>query len=72
MKKPAKKGLTVTAVLHQDTGVITAFFDELPGLLVQGTSNNDVDGKLRSLLDSYLKRLDSIKNNISIHTTSMQ
>lgn len=71
MKKPAKKGLTVTAVLHPDDGVITAFFDELPGLVVQGTSDDDVETKLKSLLNSYIKRLDSIKDNLNIKTTSL-
>lgn len=67
MSKQSKK-LTVTAVLDKHTGQATAFFDELPGLVVQGNPD-DIKGKLTSLLDSYLKRYESRKNNIDIQTT---
>lgn len=70
MTNPKNK-MSVTAVLHQDSGRITAFFNELPGLVVQGHSNNDVKTKLSSLLDSYIKRLDSMKHNMDIQTTSL-
>ena len=71
MKSPSqKKGLTVTAVVHKTTGNITAFFDDLPGLVVQAKTTDDVDKKLRSLLDSFIRRLDSMKNNIDIQTTT--
>lgn len=70
MINPSKK-LTVTAVSHADSGMITAFFNEMPGLLVQGKSSEDVRTKLGALLDSYIQRLDSIKGNIDIHTTSL-
>ena len=70
MTNPTKK-MTVTAVIHQDSGTITAFFNELPGLVVQGDSKDDVKGKLTSVLDSYIKRLDSIKNNMDSQTTSL-
>jgi hypothetical protein len=65
MRNPTK-GLTVTAIAYK--GYITAFYNELPGLVVQGTSNDDVKVKLMFLMDSYIKRLDSIKNNIDIKT----
>lgn len=65
-KKP-----TVTAVLHKDTGVVTAFFNDLPGLIVQGSDQTDVTKKLSSLLDSYIKRLDAMKNNIDIQVKSL-
>ncbi|UAY53438.1 hypothetical protein [Ferruginibacter albus] len=64
------KRMSVTAVAN-DNGVITAFFDDLPGLLVQGGSIEDVRDKLKSLLESYIKRLDSWKDNIEIETQSL-
>ena len=64
MTKQSKK-LTVTAMVNTD-GNLTAFFDELPGLVVQGKTFNDISVKLRSLLDSYLKRYESRKNNFDI------
>lgn len=70
MTNPTKK-MSVTAVFHQSSGRITAFFNELPGLVVQGHSDDDVKAKLTSLLDSYIKRLDSIKHNMDIQTTSL-
>ncbi len=68
MSKQSKE-LTVTAVQDQKSGQITAFFDELPGLVVQGNSDNDIKNKLGSLLDSYIKRYESRKNNMVIQTT---
>ena len=59
--------LTVTAVHHVSSGNITAFFNELPGLLVQGNSDDDVKQKLRSLLNSFKKRLDAV-NDFDIKT----
>jgi hypothetical protein len=64
------KKLTVTAVAHQSSGSITAFFNELPALVVQGDSEDDIDVKLRSLLGSYIKMLESRKDNIVISTKS--
>lgn len=69
MTNPSKS-LTVTAIVN-DGGKITAFFNEMPGILVQGDSKEDVAKKLKSLLNAYLKRLDAIKNNIDIQTTSL-
>lgn len=68
MSTPSK-GLSVTAVNYK--GVITAFFDDMPGLVVQANSADDVKHKLSSLLASYIKRLDSIKDNINIKTESI-
>lgn len=65
MRNPTKK-MSVTAVLHEDTGQITAFLNDMPGLLVQGDSNDDVKAKLKSLTESYIKKFDSIKDNIEI------
>ncbi len=61
------KQLTVTAVTDSKSGVVTAFFNELPGLLVQSDTTDDVVDKLKSLLRSYIKRLDSIKDNIHVN-----
>jgi hypothetical protein len=63
MINPSKRP-SVTAVDYG--GVITAFFTDLPGLVVQGNSADDVHHKLASLLDSYIKRLNNLKNNIDI------
>ena len=59
MNKAAKK-FTVTAILDQKSNITTAFFDDLPGLVVQGSSLDDVKVKLKDLLKLYIKRLQSI------------
>jgi hypothetical protein len=69
MNKASKK-LTVTAVLDTNSKTITAFFNELPGLVVQGKDVNDIKGKLRSLLASYVKRLQTIGKDFEIRTSS--
>jgi hypothetical protein len=66
MSKPAIK-LTATAVVDQNSR-ITAFFNELPALVVQGDSDDDVKEKLGSLLQSFIKRLQSADNNFEIKT----
>lgn len=53
--------LTVTAVVD-DQNRVTAFFNELPALVVQGNSDDDVKQKLGSLLKSFVKRLQSAKD----------
>lgn len=70
MNKPTKK-LTVTAILDDDSKIITAFFDQLPGLVVQGNSEDDVKMQLQSLLGSYIKRLQSIGNDFEIKPKSI-
>ena len=60
MSKPSMK-LTVTAVVD-DQNRVTAFFNELPALVVQGNSDDDVKQKLESLLASFVKRLQSAKD----------
>lgn len=62
----SSKKLTVTAVKHDNSGFITAFFNELPGLVVQGSDDDDVIDKLDSLLKSYIKRLGSVNKNFDI------
>ncbi len=62
------KGLTVTAVQHDDSEIITAYFNELPGLVVQGSSMDDVKVKLGSLLKSFQRRLDANQDNFNIQT----
>jgi hypothetical protein len=65
----ASHKLTVTAVQH-DNGVITAFVNQLPGLVVQANSNDDIKIKLQSLLKSYIKRLQAV-NNFDIQTRNL-
>jgi predicted RNase H-like HicB family nuclease len=67
MNKPSKK-LTVTAIHDDSSNNITAFFDDYPGLLVQGKSIDDVKDKLSSLLRSFIKRLQSVGNDFEINT----
>lgn len=55
--KMLSKGLSVTVVVDDDSKTITAFFNELPGLLVQGKDMEDIKTKLASLLRSYVKRM---------------
>jgi hypothetical protein len=55
--KKTSKGLTVTAVIDSGSKIITAFFNELPVLLVQGKDMDDIKIKLVSLLKSYVKRM---------------
>jgi hypothetical protein len=61
------KPLTVTAV-QDENGMVTAFFDKFPGLVVQGKSINDVHGKLSSLFNSYKEWLSSYDHRIEIQT----
>lgn len=61
----------VTAVMHPDSGAITAFFNELPGLVVQGNSQDDVKNKLNALLKSYIKRLEAMSEDIEIETETI-
>lgn len=69
MNKATRK-FTVTAIVD-GSNVITAFFDDLPGLVVQGSSETDVKEKLKDLLRLYIKRLQSIGNDFEITTKSM-
>lgn len=55
----------VIAVRH-DNGVITAFVHSVPGILVQGKTMDDVRTKLVAAIESYAKRISSIRNNFSI------
>jgi hypothetical protein len=61
---PSKK-LTVTAVSHPD-GIITAFPNELPHLIVQGNSMDDIAKKMQALLNWYSVRLQKSSNNLDI------
>lgn len=63
------KKLKVVAVEHED-GVITAFIKELPGLVVQGNSKDDVKSKLDALLETFIKKLEASRNNLEIVTQS--
>ncbi|WP_295233873.1 hypothetical protein [Sediminibacterium sp.] len=65
------KQLTVTAIQDSNTGVFTAFFNEMPGLLVQTKSQDDIVQKLKIVLDAHLTRLNSIKNNIQVQQKSI-
>lgn len=66
MSTPSKQ-LTVTAVTDGKSGIVTAFFNELPGLVVQSQSQDDVVDKLKSLLNSYINRLNSRKDHIYVN-----
>lgn len=68
MNKPTTK-LSVTAILSKDSKSITAFFNELPGLVVQGNSEDDVKMKLKDVLNLYIKRLQTIGKDFDITTT---
>lgn len=70
MNKATRK-FTVTALLDNKSNIITAFFDDLPGLVVQGSNENDVKNKLQDLLKLYIKRLQSIGNDFEITTKSI-
>ena len=60
----------VTAVMHE-TGAITAFFNELPGLVVQGNSHDDVKNKLNALIKAYIRRLEAMSEDIEIETETL-
>lgn len=56
---------SVTAIKNR-SGNFTAFFDELPGLVVQAKDDKEMIDKLDSLLKSYAKRLQSADKNFDI------
>lgn len=66
MKKSKK--LSVTAVVDGNTKAITAFFNDIPAVVVQGNTMEDVRVKLTSLLQSYIKRLQSQSTDFEIQT----
>jgi len=66
--KPSQQKLNVTAIVHGDTGVITAFVTKLPGLLVQGNSHDDVAAKIDKVVQVFIKALDQSRNNLEIET----
>lgn len=66
MKKSKK--LSVTAVVDGHTKAITAFFNDIPAVVVQGNTMEDVRVKLTSLLQSYIKRLQSQSTDFEIQT----
>jgi hypothetical protein len=69
MKKSKK--LSVTAVVDDKTSLVTAFFNDLPALIVQGKDIDDVRYKLTSLLKSFIKRLENRSNDFEIQTKSI-
>ncbi len=52
----------VTAIVTAKTGNVTAYFNDMPGLLVQGSSMDDIKIKLKSLLKFYIDKLQSVDN----------
>jgi hypothetical protein len=70
MYNPSKK-LNVTAVQHGGSGVITAFVTEMPGLVVQGTSEKDVANKLDALLSAFIKKLEASRKNLVINPQTL-
>ena len=71
MNNKDSKKMTVTAIPDPHSKVITAFINELPGLVVQANSLEEVRVKLDSLLKSYIRRLQSIGNNFEIITSRL-
>jgi hypothetical protein len=69
MKKSKK--LSVTAVVDDKSSLVTAFFNDLPAIVVQGKDIDDVRQKLTSLLRSFIKRLQSQSNDFEIQTKSI-
>lgn len=69
MKKSKK--LSVTAVVDDNTNIITAFFNDLPALVVQGNTMEDIRTKLTSLLQSFIKRLQNQSTDFDIQTKSI-
>lgn len=69
MKKSKK--LSVTAVVDDNTNIITAFFNDLPALVVQGNTMEDIRTKLTSLLQSFIKRLQNLSTDFDIQTKSI-
>jgi predicted RNase H-like HicB family nuclease len=65
------KKMTVTAVIDDHTQLVTAFFNDLPAVVVQGVSIDDVRVKLTSLLQSFIKRLQSQSTDFEIQTKSI-
>jgi len=63
IKSPALKGF-VTILSNPGSNVLTGYLTDLPGLLVQGNSDSDVRNKLASLLESYIKKLEIIPQDI--------
>lgn len=64
------KKLSVTAIQNPD-GLFTAFFDQLPAIVVQGSSIDDVRVKLSKLLKAFAERLNAIDSNFNIQTASV-
>ena len=62
--------LTVTAVVHE-SGIITAFFNELPGLLVEADNMEGIREKLNYLLKVYIKRLEQVGTDFDIKTQTI-
>lgn len=58
--------LTVTAIVDQHSGTITAFFDKFPGLVVQGSTSDDVKKKLGRLMKSFQAWLSSQDQDLQI------
>lgn len=69
MKKSKK--LSVTAVVDDQTNLVTAFFNDLPAVVVQGKDVDDVRTKLTSLLQSFIKRLQTQSTDFEIQTKSI-
>lgn len=58
--------LSVTAILDKDSKIITAFFNELPGLVVQGNNEDDVRMKLKDVVGLYTKMIETIGKEFDI------
>lgn len=65
------KSLKVTAIEHESSGVITAFVTQMPGLLVQANSTDEIKYKLDRLLENFIKKLDASRKNLEIETKTV-
>lgn len=59
--------LKVTAVEHA-SGVITAFVNQFPGLVVQASSKEEVERKLDALMEVFIRKLQAGRKNLEIET----
>jgi len=59
------------AMSNKNSDIITAFVYDFPGLIVQETSLEDVDRKLKLLLASFEKRIADMQNNLVLEPVTM-
>lgn len=60
--------LTASAMTDSSTGIVTAFINEIPAIVVQGSSEQDATLQLQKILDSY--GVEAGSENLKIVTRS--